>query len=92
MVNRSPVGFCVEWPMDQSLFPIVSFHTRLLAALANGCLHYSRLLLVVVVDGQDFFFMSKERSILIAHKRITIMSNDLLNTPRKAIAPHSTMV
>ena len=56
MVNRSPVGFCVEWPMDQSLFPIVSFHTRLLAALANGCLRYSRLLLVVVVDGQDFFY------------------------------------
>ena len=39
-----------------------------------------------------FSFASKVRSILIAQKRVTIMSNDLLNTPRKAIARHSTMV
>ena len=40
----------------------------------------------------DFFFASKERFILIAHNRITIMGNSLLNTTRKAIAPHCTMV
>ena len=39
-----------------------------------------------------FFFASKERFILIAHNRITIMGNSLLNTTRKAIAPHCTMV